>query len=189
MDSVHTRKQALRKIIQTTKRSYSEKELSSFSVTAMQRLEATTHFRKADCIALYYPLWGEVDTTSLLERWYQTKCLLLPVVVGDDLIFRKYEGKSSMQVGAYGILEPKEVDANIILPAMDLIVVPGIAFDKQLNRMGRGKGFYDKLLSKDAQSVKLGFCFDFQLNETIPVEPFDISMDIVVTDQQVLTKY
>lgn len=189
MNSVYERKQALRKIIQTTKRSYSEKELSSFSVTAMQRLEATTLFQQAQCIALYYPLWGEVDTSSLLERWYQQKCLLLPVVVGDDLIFRRYYGKSSMQVGAYGILEPIEIDAKVTLPAMDLIVVPGIAFDKQLNRMGRGKGFYDKLLSKDAQGVKLGLCFDFQLRADVPVEPFDISMDFVVTDQQVLTKY
>lgn len=189
MNSVHVRKQALRKIIQTTKRSYSEKELSSFSVTAMQRLEATTLFREAQCIALYYPLWGEVDTSSLLERWYQQKCLLLPVVVDDDLIFRKYNGKSSMQVGEYGILEPIDINSKAALPAMDLIVVPGIAFDKQLNRMGRGRGFYDKLLNSETQSVKLGLCFDFQLKEIIPVEPFDVSMDLVVTDQQVLTKY
>ena len=66
MNSEHECKQALRKIIQTTKRSYSEKELSSFSVTAMKRLETTTHFRQADCIALYYPLWGEVDRKSVV---------------------------------------------------------------------------------------------------------------------------
>jgi 5-formyltetrahydrofolate cyclo-ligase len=189
MNSVQERKQALRKHIQTMKRSYSEKELNSFSVHAMQRLEATEVFQQAACVALYYPLQGEVDTTLLLERWYHKKCLLLPVVVGDDLIFRRYCGKSFMQVGAYGILEPMELEPMEVLPKIDLIVVPGVAFDKQLNRMGRGKGYYDKLLCDDASGVKLGLCFDFQLKEVVPVEPFDVAMDIVVTDQQVLTKY
>lgn len=175
-------KQNLRKEINLLKRSYSEKELSSFSTSIMKCLEASESFQKATCIALYYPLIGEVETTSLLEKWYQKKCLLLPLVEGDNLKFYRYKGKEALTTGAYGILEPNQTEEVIPIEQIDLIVIPGIAFDKQLNRMGRGKGYYDRLLAQ-SKAQKIGICFDFQLKNRIPTEAFDIQMDQIITEK------
>ncbi len=64
---------------------------------------------------------------------------------------------------------------------IDLIIVPGIAFDKSLNRLGRGKAYYDKLL-KDSKAIKIGVCFDFQLLESVPVDKYDVKMDLIITN-------
>ena len=67
----------------------------------------------------------------------------------------------------------------------DMLVVPGVAFDKDGNRLGRGKGFYDRLLQAET-AFKVGFCFDFQLLPQIPVESFDMPMDAIVTNREVI---
>lgn len=147
----------------------------------MNRLEQTDLFRAASCIALYHALPGEVQTAAFIEKWYQKKKILLPLVVGDDLRLLLYEGPRSLQPGAFGILEPKEDGIEISGKEIDLIIVPGVAFDTEKNRMGRGKGFYDRLLST-LEAPKIGICFGFQLLPHIPVEPFDKKMDWVITE-------
>ncbi|HQG08910.1 MAG TPA: 5-formyltetrahydrofolate cyclo-ligase, partial [Dysgonamonadaceae bacterium] len=69
--------------------------------------------------------------------------------------------------------------------SIDLIIVPGVAFDRKLNRLGRGKGYYDRLLSQ-LKSPKIGICFDFQLLESIPVEDWDIKMDMIVAQNEIV---
>ena len=66
-----------------------------------------------------------------------------------------------------------------------MIVVPGVAFDRSRNRMGRGRGFYDRLLKSTPNAIKVGVAFDFQIFDTIPVEPFDVPMDIVVSENSI----
>ena len=68
---------------------------------------------------------------------------------------------------------------------IDLTIVPGVAFDRQHNRLGRGKGFYDRLLST-LDVPKIGICYDFQLKDQIPAEPFDRKMDLIITEKEIL---
>lgn len=68
---------------------------------------------------------------------------------------------------------------------IDLIIVPGVAFDRQRNRLGRGKGFYDRLLST-LNVPKIGISYDFQLKDQIPVEPFDRKMDLIITEKEII---
>ena len=152
----------------------------------LKRLEETEFFRQASCIALYNAIPGEVQTAAFLEKWFDKKQLLLPQVIGDDLHLLPYKGTENLRPGAFGILEP--IDQETIIPetAIDLIIVPGVAFDRHLNRMGRGKGYYDRLLST-LQTSKIGICFDFQLQERIPIEPFDKKMDMIITEKEVIT--
>lgn len=121
----------------------------------------------------------EVQTHSFIEKWSQTKRIVLPVVVGDVLELRLYTGPADLAIGSYGIAEP------IGEPFTDyadihLVVVPGVAFDAAGHRLGRGKGYYDKLLPLIA-APKIGICFPFQLIEEVPAEPFDICMNAVIT--------
>lgn len=157
-----------------------------FSEKILKRLEETELFRQASCVALYYSIPGEVQTAAFVEKWYDRKQLLLPLVVGDDLRLLPYNGLDSLTPGAFGIPEPIDTDTTVKESEIDLIIVPGVAFDRKLNRMGRGKGYYDRLLST-LQVPKIGICFDFQLQESVPVEPFDRKMDMVITEKDIIT--
>ena len=94
---------------------------------------------------------------------------------------RKFEGIQSMaQLSEFGIAEP--VGEEISPSKIDLIIVPGSVFDSQNNRIGYGKGFYDKFL-RETTAFKVGVCFNFQKVNEIPAEPHDIKMDIVLYDK------
>ena len=155
-------------------------QLTSLSAEVLQRLEASPRFLQADVVMLYYSLPDEVDTHDFVERWAQTKQIILPVVVGDDLELRTYHGRHELAKGAYGIEEP--TGPRFLHPEqIECIVVPGVAFDAQGNRLGRGKGYYDRLLPHLQQAYKIGLCFPFQRVEMVPAEPFDICMDEVIS--------
>ncbi|MBQ4162847.1 MAG: 5-formyltetrahydrofolate cyclo-ligase [Parabacteroides sp.] len=151
----------------------------------MGRLEETELFRQASCIALYHALPGEVQTADFIEKWHKQKRLLLPIVKGNDLQLLLYTGKESVKTGAFGIWEPTEECEVVPEEEIDLVIVPGVAFDRQHNRLGRGKGFYDRLLST-LSAPKIGICYDFQLKELIPIEPFDKKMDLILTEKETL---
>lgn len=142
-------------------------------------LEATPAFRAAHTVLLYYSLPDEVDTRPLFQRWHSVKQLLLPVVRGQELEIRRYTHPADLIVGAYGICEPTG-DAFTDYNAIDLVVVPGIAFDCAGHRLGRGKGYYDRLLPR-IPAHRTGLCFPFQLVDEVPAEAFDVPVDEVVT--------
>ena len=148
----------------------------------MHRLELTHDFAAAQVVLLYWSMADEVQTHSFVERWYRRKTLLLPCVQGDDLVLRQYTGPECMVSGEqFGIGEPTG-DEWTDLEAVQLIAVPGVAFDPAGNRMGRGRGFYDRLLKSTPHAVKIGLAYDFQMLDTIPTEPHDVRMDRVITD-------
>lgn len=167
------------------KKSYSRTILSGLSDSVIQRIEKDDLFRSAGKVALYHALPDEPRTLPLIERWYREKTIYLPVVEGDDLRFLPYTGSQAVQRGAYQIWEPIDQGEEADLAAIDLILVPGVAFDRQGNRMGRGKGYYDRAL-RLVKAPKIGVCFHFQLLDQIPTEPFDIPMDRVITDRETL---
>lgn len=165
------------------KRSYTKTTLLDLSAKIMDQLEETDLFQQASCIALYHAIPGEVQTAGLIEKWYRKKRLLLPLIKGNDLQLLLYAGKESLKTGVFGILEPSEDCEAVPESEIDLIIVPGVAFDRQHNRLGRGKGFYDRLLST-LDVPKIGICYDFQLKDQIPAEPFDRKMDLIITEKK-----
>jgi 5-formyltetrahydrofolate cyclo-ligase len=172
-------KVALRKIIATRKQLYSREDFSLWSLKIQNRIESMSIFKQARMILLYYSLPDEVQTSSMLAEWIGRKHCLLPQVQGSNLIVREYLPGDFLQTGYMGI---GESTGNIFrnLDRIDLVIVPGTAFDAEKNRLGRGKGYYDKLLS-GTKAVKTGICYDFQLVEKIPMCAHDIPMDCVVT--------
>lgn len=167
------------------KKEYSKITLSDLSADIMSNLEQTDEFRAASSIALYHALPGEVQTADFIEKWHRKKQLLLPVVEGNDLRLLVYTGPEAVQKGAFGILEPIGSKSRPEEKEIDLIIVPGVAFDRQKNRMGRGKGYYDRLLAS-LSIPRIGLCFDFQLFDEIPTEPFDKKMDMLITEKEVI---
>lgn len=155
-------------------------QLTTLSAEVLTKLEASPRFQQAQVVMLYYSLPDEVQTHHFVEHWAQSKRIILPVVVGDDLVLRSYHGRHELVKGAYGIEEPTG-PPFLQLEQIECIVVPGVAFDSQGNRLGRGKGYYDRLLPRLPQAYKIGLCFPFQRVEQVPTEPFDIRMDEVIS--------
>ena len=178
-------KQQLRGYIASLKKEYTNTVFRNLSECILDRLEATEWFRQAHCIAAYHSIPGEVYTAGFIDKWHLQKQWLLPVVEGADLRLLPYRGSGQMKAGAFGILEPDATIDPVPDSRIDLIIVPGIAFDRSFNRLGRGKGYYDRLLST-LTVPKIGICFDFQLFDSIPAEPFDKKMDMIITEKEVI---
>ena len=146
----------------------------------LSKLENHPAFRQAHTILLYYSLPDEVQTHEFVERWSREKQIILPVVKGDELELRQYTGPQDLQKGSFGIEEPTG-ELYDTPEQIELTIVPGVSFDRNGNRLGRGKGYYDRLLPRIPSAYKAGICFPFQLVEEVPAEPFDIRMDEIIT--------
>jgi len=146
-----------------------------------EKLEQHPSFQEAKHVLMYWAMADEMPTREFILKWYQHKKIYLPVVKGDDLEIYLFEGEESLVAGEiYGIPEPagkRLQDESMI----ELVIVPGVAFDLQNNRMGRGAGYYDRILKRLPETKKVGVAFDFQMIDEVPVEPHDIPMDVVIT--------
>ena len=154
-------------------------ELPALSENICEALLHHPRWQQAESVLAYSALPDEPSLTSLLQTALQQgKRVLLPVVVGDDLVLRLYQGQDALHEGAFSILEPQGEDFPLSrYPEIDLVLVPGVAFDKAGHRLGRGRGYYDRLLPRLPQAFKLGVCFPFQIIESVPTSEHDISVD------------
>ena len=148
------------------------------------------HFNKKKItIAGYYPSNHEVDIIQFLEQASKKNFkIVLPVIESsNNMNFKSWIFREPLQVNKFGILEPKNSKKNII---PDLIMVPLLAFDNNLNRIGYGKGYYDKSLKKiykiKKKTISLGIAYSFQKCSTIPVQKHDFKLDYIFTEQGII---
>ena len=175
-------KAEIRKQIRALKRAMTLDEKLRRSDVIMHQLEQTPQFGTSKVVLLYWSMDDEVQTHAFVEKWYRDKVLLLPCVQGDDLVLRQYTGPDCMVAGEqFGIGEPSGEEWTD-LDAIGMIAVPGVAFDHSNNRMGRGRGFYDRLLKTTPHAAKIGLAYSFQMMDEIPVEPHDVPMDLIIHD-------
>ncbi|MBQ9362231.1 MAG: 5-formyltetrahydrofolate cyclo-ligase [Bacteroidaceae bacterium] len=175
-------KKKLRKRIAEQKSRHTQEERDKLSREVCNRVLASPQWADAETILLYHALSDEVNTDALIEQALREgKNVLLPVVVADDLELRTYTSRESMKVGAYGILEPT---GPVFPPSeyrqIQLVIVPGMAFDSAGHRLGRGKGYYDRLLPRLTKAFKMGICWNFQFLGQIPAEIHDVKMDEII---------
>lgn len=151
------------------------------SMELCARLEP--QLRSAQTILFYAPLPDELDVWPLMEKLLQSKICALPAfdVVSQTYLARRVKNlKTDIVTGKFGVAEPLPDCEQIALNQFHLALVPGLAFDSRGNRLGRGKGFYDRILS-EVRGVKCGVSYDFQFLEKIAVEPHDVRMDFIFT--------
>jgi len=141
--------------------------------------ETMPEFQQAESILVYCALPDEPETKDFIKRWYGKKRIIVPLVIGDDLILKEYSPEKT-HAGYCGIIEP-DADAPTVDPSeVELAFVPGVVFDCAGSRFGRGKGFYDRLLPS-LNCPKVGICYSFQIYEGIlPTEDWDCRMDVVL---------
>lgn len=173
-------KAELRKLVKTRIKNMTEEEKKKESEDVMMKLENTQQFKSAKTILLFHSLPDEVCTHELIEKYASKKKILLPVIDGEKWHIREYKG--DLKTGEYNIQEPTGVN-YYDYGSIDLVVVPGVCFDKDKGRVGRGKGYYDRIL-KEIKAFKIGVCFDCQLLSKVPAEEWDVKMDQVMTAKQ-----
>ena len=176
-------KLAIRELMRQKLRIQSPEDLQKWSEEVCARIEASSSFRHAHVVMFYYPVHHEVDLRPLLDKYKDEKVILLPVTHRDSIELRQYVGKDDLKKGHYGIPTPQ---TGTYHGKPDLIIVPGLAFDKDLVRMGRGKGYYDRFLRKFSKITKIGVCYDFQIKDSLPWSWHDVRMDKVITPSSAL---
>lgn len=175
-------KQELRRQIRAAKKAVPFCEKLTRSASIMQQVETSPQFVQANTVLLYWSMDDEVQTHDFVNRWYKDKTLLLPCVDGDELRLRRYTGPECMTAGEqFGIGEPTGPEFSDT-DSIDIIIVPGVAFDLQGNRLGRGRGFYDRLLKTTPNAIKIGVAFDFQVVDQVPTEPLDVPMNLIISE-------
>jgi len=179
------KKASIREICSQRRRIMSKSDVEAASELIIKQLENMQEFQDADVIMLYYPIHNEVDVRSLLNKYMDTKTILLPVVHRASIEMRPYTGKENLHRGKFGIPEPKD---GSFRGKPDLIIVPGVAFDKNCNRLGRGKGFYDRFLKRFNHTTSIGVAYDRQIVDNIPTDSHDHQLDYVVTPSEIYQK-
>lgn len=173
---IFEQKQAFRREVRLLLGKLSAAEIEAASEAVWRQVEQEEAFRRAATVLLYASLPTEVQTQRFVQRWRGEKQLLLPVVHGETLLVGAVDAELRRNA-AFGVMEPSHALAEI--PPVDVAIIPGLSFDRSNNRLGRGKGYYDRLL-KTINPYKIGVCFACQLFEQIPHEEHDVKMDRVI---------
>lgn len=166
-------------------------EVARRSAAACQLLCSTPEYRRSEVILLFLSMAGEIDTAPLAMRaWADGKRVLAPQVSWEQHRLVPIEIRSlssaEISIGRMGVREPLH-GVPTPIHEVDLAIVPGLAFDRAGNRLGRGRGFYDRFLSRsDFHGVPCALAFHEQLVIELPHDPHDICMRMIVTDAEII---
>jgi 5-formyltetrahydrofolate cyclo-ligase len=174
-----TDKRTLRKEIRAEIAKLSAEEKHALSTQIFSKLSTSSIIEEASVVALFVSLSDEPETADFIEHLLlQKKRVVVPRIEGEEMNF--YDISEGVERGAFGIMEP--ISKEPIEPSkIEVMVVPGVAFTLDGRRCGRGKGFYDKYLSRNGFRARtIGVCYPCQIVESIPTEEHDKQMESVI---------
>ena len=172
-------KELIRREVAQAKAALSAEQRRAEAEAVWTRVEASEDFRAARTVLAYCSLPDELETESFLERWSGSKRLAVPVVEGSRLILKEYS-PDKLHKGYKGISEPDAGCPQIGPEEIDFAIIPGVAFTREGWRLGRGKGFYDRLLP-ELNCPKVGVAYSCQILDSLPIEPHDARLSAVVS--------
>ena len=172
-------KKRLRELLAQKRRLLSKDEVAELSSKIVVAVEQMPCFQEAKTVLIYYPTHNEVDLLPLIKRYKKEKTFLFPVVHRKAMVACPYEGNSKMHRGKFNIPEPTTPPYT---GHIDMVLVPGVAFDKSGNRLGRGGGYYDRFIACLGRNTTLvGVGYDFQLVDKVPTSRRDKKMQYIIT--------
>jgi len=186
------KKEDIRKKILSLRDSLTEEEMESKSELIQERLFNLPEFKKARTVLFYVSTRNEVKTEKMIKSALkQGKRIIVPItdVKERKLLFSELKDfDKELETGTFNILEPKkEFFRPVSQEDIDFIIVPGIAFDKDGDRIGYGMGFYDKFLSSLKKQVPtVGLAYEFQVVNDIPVHDKDVTVYKVITEKRII---
>lgn len=190
VESIIMEKKELRKTLLGKLLSLTKEELKRRSENVEKLLSGLPIYKESKVIMAYYPLKGEVDVLGMMRKAHaQGKRFCFPVMDLETSGLRAFEVKNfddDFSVGPFKVTEPDtEKTGEVDIEEIDMLIVPGLAFDYQKNRLGRGEGFYDRFLKRiKPPTIVVGIAFDFQILKRLPTHhPTDEKVDIVVSEK------
>lgn len=181
-------KDAIRENMRTKRKALKPEEREALQKQAQKNLFSLQEFQLAEWIFPFVSCGTEIDTTSLIQILLEEEShrIAVPRVIGEEMEFVTIYSMQDLVPGAMQILEP--TGGQVVTAKEGLMLMPGLAFDLQGNRVGYGAGYYDRYLEKHDSSnlYKVAYAFDFQLVDQISAEEHDRRVDAVVTDRQIL---
>ena len=185
-------KQKLKLEILEKRKKLSEEEVLEQSKKIIENLKSLKEFQSAKNILFYVSCNNEVDTLNVITELLgqKEKNILVPYTIKNKpaVFLSELRDFVELESKTFGILEPKEkYIREFDKEKLDLVIVPGIVFDKTGNRIGYGYGYYDRFLKTiKKEVVKIGLAFGFQLIDKIPEEEHDVPLDIIITEKEVI---
>jgi len=183
-------KEKLRNDIFQIRKSLSDSELIDKNNKIKDIIYKMDLFKQASIILFYVSYRSEVNTHDMIKHCLSNgKKIIVPKVdlKKNKLLLSELSSWNHLEYGAYDILEPKlEYIKEVSIDSIDLMFIPGVVFDIFGNRIGHGKGYYDRLLRNPHQAISIGLAFEFQIVENIPAESHDIKVDKIVTENRIL---
>lgn len=161
-------------------------DVAEKSRQAAQNFVQSPWFNSARVLMLYMPLGNETDTKDIIQAAYRDGKTVCFPVTDESGIITPYQAEedSDFKKGGFSVREPQHTEP-IEKACIDVVVVPGIAFDKKGGRIGFGKGCYDRFL-KETKATKIGYCYDEQVVEEVPKDSNDIRMDYIITPSGII---
>ncbi|HCS87772.1 MAG TPA: 5-formyltetrahydrofolate cyclo-ligase [Bacteroidales bacterium] len=173
------RKDKLRAVLAQKRRILVQDEVAVCSEEVVRQILSLPDYQYATTVMIYYPVHNEINLLGLTSLSPE-KTFLLPVAHKHSLEIRRYQGEDCLIRGKYGIPVPT---APSFTGEIDLIIVPGVAFDAAGNRMGRGGGYYDRFLRHYSRTPKIGVGYRFQFIEQLPHDRFDTPLNQIILAQ------
>jgi 5-formyltetrahydrofolate cyclo-ligase len=189
-----TNKQIIRSLSLAKRRQLTAHEQDAYSAQIGASLIQNIHWQGAHTIVLYNNTPDEVQTQALITAaWRSQKNCYLPCLSPEPesgLAFRLHQASKPLISNRYGILEPAPEQRSIAVTDVDLLVIPLVAFDIRGNRLGMGKGYYDRALSIGKEGNKpwlVGLAYACQQVDAVPVDTWDVPLDLIITEQKIYT--
>lgn len=182
-------KEKLRKEIKEKRKNISKEEQRKKSKEIKEKLFSLKEYKDSEIVLFYVSYNGEVFTHDIIRDALKEKVVVVPISNKEDcsVSLSKLGKWYDLETSSYGILEPrKECIKDVPIDVVDLIIIPGVAFDCKGNRLGHGKGYYDRLLRNAKEITKIGLAFEFQIVENITIEKHDISIDKIITEKRII---
>lgn len=183
-NKIRDEKRALRTIMEQKRRIMTNEQVETESRQIISMIEQMDEFQQAQTIMVYYPVRHEVNLLELVRKYKDQKQFIFPVTHRRYIEPRLYQGDEQMKKGKFGIPEPQ---GKTYTGPIDLILIPGVAFDKKGNRLGRGGGYYDRFLRYKRSTTQIGVAYSFQIRKhSIPHNFWDHRLNGVVTPHDIL---
>lgn len=163
-----------------------KEEILKKSMKIKSKLFNLEYYKKSKTAMFFVSFNSEVNTHDMIKNSLKNKTVIVPKIVNNEIepsVIIDFD--SMIPSGKFGILEPMGL-MKIAYKNIDLVLVPGIAFDKEGHRVGYGFGYYDKFLKKVPKAAKIGLCFDFQVVDKLPREEHDVPVDLIVTEERIV---
>ena len=184
-------KKELRKLKMQERDGLSEEQLQNLSSVITDKIIGLDEYKNADMILTFVSCRSEVRTDNLIVYSLKYgKRVGVPKVEGDIIRFYEIQSLEDLETGYFGVREPKIYRPQNLDPEGAFMIVPGLVFDKDLNRIGYGKGFYDRYFDTNQTKsfTKCGIAFDLQICEGIDTDPRDVPLDMLITESEVISR-